>query len=165
MTDETSTDVFGRIQRLLDAQNVEYRVLDHPPVTTSAEAARVRGASLSSGAKAMLVRSERGLHLAVLPANRRVTWSKLRRALSVKNVALVSDEEVRDLCGLTKGSIPPIGSVLGVETWMDEALLEEPFVNFNAGSLTRSIQMRVEDLVRVAQPRLAAYGSAPVEDP
>ena len=56
------------------------------------------------------------------------------------------------MTGCVKGSVPPIGSVLGLDTYCDPRLAENEMIHFNAGSLTDSVTMRYDDYIRVAQP-------------
>jgi Ala-tRNA(Pro) deacylase len=125
----------------LGTLNIEHRVMHHEAVTTSADAARVRGVSLGSGAKAMVVSSAGRLSLFVIPADKRLGWEEVQRALGVKSARLATPEELEEKTGLTKGSVPPFGNLIGLPTYIDHAVLEQPLIRFNAGSLTDSVEM------------------------
>ena len=71
--------VFERIEQKLTAAGVRFVVTRHAPVFTSEEAAAVRGAPLSSGAKALIVKAGDDFVLLVIPADRKLD-SKLARA-------------------------------------------------------------------------------------
>ena len=68
--------------------------MEHKPVKTSQEAADVRGVTLASGAKAMLVKngSTKGIAasfpfvLAVMSASRRFNWKMLKKVLESKKL-------------------------------------------------------------------------------
>src|SRR4051794_33510018 len=60
--------VHAELLALLRREAADFRLTRHDPVTTSAEAAAVRGAELRSGAKAMLVKTKAGFVLVVLAA-------------------------------------------------------------------------------------------------
>ncbi|MCX7137422.1 MAG: hypothetical protein NTW47_12520, partial [Proteobacteria bacterium] len=64
--------VFDRLTGLLDSHGVAYDVSRHEPVFTSEEAARVRGAPLASGAKALICKAGESFVLFVMPADRRL---------------------------------------------------------------------------------------------
>jgi Ala-tRNA(Pro) deacylase len=145
-----------RIVDCLEKQGVQFSLTEHEEVKTSAEAARVRGVELRTGAKAMVVSSGRGTFLAVLPADRRIDWRKLKRVLEVKDASLAAPEEAERLTGVPVGSVPPFANLLDLNSVFDPALLENELVRFNAGSRTRSIEMRSEDLVRVVGPTVVA---------
>ncbi len=62
------TSLFERIQEWLRVNDVPFTVLRHEPVYTSEQAAAVRGTSLASGAKALVVKAGDGFVMLVLPA-------------------------------------------------------------------------------------------------
>jgi Ala-tRNA(Pro) deacylase len=153
------TDVHGELVARLQTEGAEFRLTHHDPVTTSAEAAAVRGAELRSGAKAMLVKARDGYVLVVLAGDRKVDWKLLGPLVGGKRARFASDEELRDVTGLGKGAVPPLGVLFGVRTIYDRSLLDVETVNFNAGTHTDSITMRRDDLVRIGGGALADFST------
>jgi len=80
--------VFDRLHGRLQQQGVHFTVLRHEPVFTSEQAAAVRGTSLSSGAKAIVVKAGERFVLLVLPADLKLDSRKAlaRKPLSVARV-------------------------------------------------------------------------------
>lgn len=152
-----SETVFDRLRRLLDEHHVAYDVMRHEAVYTSEEAARVRGTSLASGAKALICRGDGQWWMFVLPANLRLASRQVRRALRLRSLRFARREEVESLTGLTPGSIPPFGSLFEIPTCCDERLAQQERINFNAGDHCISVSMRYEDFVRVESPRLGSF--------
>ena len=146
---ETVTE---RLLALLREQGVAFQSLDHPAVRTSEEAARVRGTPLEQGAKAMVFRADGRTVLLVVPANRRIDARAFRRAFGVKDLKLLSPDELNGLTGLEVGAVPPFGQLLGFPTFVDERLLALPRISFNAGSRTTSVIMNPADDARIEQP-------------
>jgi Ala-tRNA(Pro) deacylase len=151
--------VHSRLVALLREEAIQFDLTRHDVVTTSAEAAAVRGADLRSGAKAMLVKGRAGFVLAVLAADRRVDWKRLGPLVGGKGARFATDEELHATTGLTKGAVPPLGRLFGLRTIYDESLLDVPTVNFNAGTHTDSIAMARDDLIRVGGGELAAFSA------
>jgi len=52
------TPVTDRLERWLREAGVAFEIMEHAPVRTSEEAARVRGTPLEAGAKALVVRAD-----------------------------------------------------------------------------------------------------------
>ena len=152
--------VHEELLALLRDERVEFRLTHHEPVTTSAEAAAVRGAQLSSGAKAMLVKGKSGLVLAVLAGDRKVDWKLLGPLVGGKGARFANDDELLTATGLSKGAVPPFGRLFGLRTIYDESLLEAETVNFNAGTHTDSVSMAREDLIRIGGGEVAAFSTA-----
>lgn len=147
--------VFFKIKELLDKNKFAYEVIDHEPVHTSLDAARVRGSDISNGAKALVLIGDKVPYLFVVPANLKVSFKEVKQNLSIKDLRMASKEEVLTLTTLQVGSIPPLGSCIGLPTVFDESFTKKEKVIFNAGMLTRSIQMNASDLIHVETPKLA----------
>lgn len=149
--------VLERIEQLLIAQGVQYRVLHHEPVYTSEEAAAVRGTPLASGAKALVCKVDGEFAMFVMPADRKLASGQVRKAMGVKSLRFASRDEVLTLTGLTPGSIPPFGSLFGLKTYCDERLSENETINFNAGDHAVSLSLRCSDYLAVERPTLGTF--------
>jgi Ala-tRNA(Pro) deacylase len=148
--------VFDRLSEKLTTAGVPFVVTQHAPVFTSEEAAAARGVSLSSGAKALIVKAGEEFSMLVVPADRKLDSKKARTALGAKSLRFASREEVEQLTGLQPGSIPPFGSLFNLATRCDPALGLEERINFNAGDHGISISMTHADYLAVENPALVA---------
>jgi Ala-tRNA(Pro) deacylase len=146
--------VFDRLHQFLQTGGVPFTLLRHEPVFTSEQAAAVRGVPLASGAKALIIKAGEFV-LLVLPADRKLESRKARESLQVKSLRFASREEVEQITGLQPGAIPPFGSLFGLKTYCDPALMENATINFNAGDHAISIQMAPADYVRLEKPTMA----------
>src|SRR5262245_46564492 len=112
-------DVLERLSTSLDARGILYQKSLHAPVYTSAEAAAIRGVSLHSGAKALILKGGETFLMAVLPADLSLDSAALREALATRRTRFADKDEVLQITGLTPGSIPPFGSIFGLQTYCD----------------------------------------------
>jgi Ala-tRNA(Pro) deacylase len=146
--------VLERIVRLLTEAGVSFRQVHHEPTPTSADAARVRGEPIGSGAKALLLKADDEFRLFVLPGDRRLDSASIKRQLGVDRLRFASREELLAQTGLVPGAVPPFGRpVLPFEVTADVTVGQVyPTVAFNAGSVTDSIIMSAADWDRVAKP-------------
>lgn len=154
MAEDTVTE---RLVAYLDSAGADFQVMTHDAVTTSEEAARVRGTLPEQGAKALLCKADEAIILLVLPGNRRMNSRAFKQAFKVQNLRMVSKEELHSLTGLEVGAVPPFGNLLGFATYVDEQLLTLPRIAFNAGSRTTSVVMSTEDYARLAQATVASF--------
>jgi len=148
--------VFDRLNAWLNSSGVSFTVLRHEPVFTSEQAAAVRGTSLASGAKALVVKAGEEFLLLVLPADRKLDSRKARGSKGKSTSFCLQREEVLNLTGLQPGSIPPFGSLFGLSTHCDPALGENASINFNAGDHAISIQMAFDDFIAMEKPQLVS---------
>ncbi len=146
--------VFDRLCEKLNAAGVDYQVTPHAPVFTSEEAAAIRGVALQTGAKALVVKADDRFLLLIVPADRKLDSKKARSNLGVKSLRFATREEVEQLTSLQPGSIPPFGSLFGLQTACDPALASNRSINFNAGDHSISVSMTYADWATVEQPSM-----------
>ncbi len=144
--------IFSKIVELLEKNQIQYVSKRHAPTLTSLDSARERGEPLKIGAKALLVKTDKVFILAVLPADRRLDTKALRTIIRCKNIRFATAEELAGLTSLVPGAVPPFGNILGIKMLVDNALFNEEYMAFNAGSLEISIKMKTEDYRRVVNP-------------
>jgi Ala-tRNA(Pro) deacylase len=148
-----SMTILNRIRERLQQAGVEsYTLLFHRPVFTSEEAAAVRGTPLASGAKALVLKADDRFILAVLPADRKLDNRRLREQLGVRSLRFASREELLQLTGVPPGAVPPFGSLFGLPTYCDPALLQQTEINFNIGDNAVSMHLATQDYLRVENP-------------
>jgi len=153
---------YERLSTILKQQGVAFAELGpHEACRTSEDSVRVRLAggwqdvTLNSGAKAMLLRGGGGQAeqwlLAVLPADKKLSWKKVR-ALRGKGTRMATEEEVARVTGCVPGAVPPIAAAFPdvTECLADSGL--PPVINFNCGLRTRSMQISRVEYERVQCP-------------
>lgn len=122
--------------------------MSHGACRTSEDAVRVRLAggwqdvTLHSGAKAMLLRTPTAQWLlAVLPADAKLSWKKLR-AMHGKGTRIATEEEVVEVTGCLPGAVPPMAAAFPRQAAVVADVTLPEVINFNCGLRTRSIQMK-----------------------
>jgi len=117
----------------LNNEGVTYDLIPHPHSNSSlgsAESAHVPGKQL---AKCVVLEDGEGILLAVIPSTHKLDLDNLERCLGRK-MDLVSEMRLHQLfhdCEF--GAIPPIGQAYGYETILDDSLLDNEDVYFEAG--------------------------------
>ena len=154
--------VFQKITALLEQHAIPYRHVHHQPTHTSEESARARGESTRIGGKALVMKIEDRFRLFVLSAARKMDSHAMKKHLGVKRTRFATPEELEELTGCVPGCVPPFGPpILDLELYLDRSILENDKIAFNAGSLTDSIIMQVEDYLRLADPKEIFEFSSP----
>ena len=146
-------DVLTQIRTWLTDAAVTVREVNHPPTRTSEESARARGEELRVGGKALLLKVDDSFRLFVLSAARKLDSAAIKRHFGAKKLRFATADELHEMTGLAPGAVPPFGPpILPFELYADESIFENRVIAFNAGSLTTSIIMAVEDYERMAKP-------------
>ncbi|CAI2382138.1 unnamed protein product [Moneuplotes crassus] len=161
--DEEDPTTFNRIEEILKENDIDYDVATHKAAITAQESADVRGATLESGAKSMLIvdRSKKlnsVYFLCVMSAAEKINWKLIKEIIGTKKLKLATVEEVLTQTGCAVGGVPPFGSLFNVHTYVDNSLVEQgETISFNAGLKTRSILMKTEDYLKVENPNLCNF--------
>lgn len=153
------TPVTERLEAWLREQGTRYRLVEHAPVFTSAEAARVRGTPIESGAKALVLLAAGGPVHVVLPGSRRVDNARVRALLGTRTLRFATPEELLALTGCTQGAVPPFGNLFGLPVLVDAALAARDEIAFNAGSNDVSMVMAAADFLRLSGARVERLAS------
>lgn len=149
----SENDVLTSIRGMLTEHGVAFREVEHEPTFTSEESAAARGEDLKIGGKALLMKSGDEFRLFVLPADRKVDSAAIRTELGIRKMRFASRDELLELTGLVPGSVPPFGRpILPFDLYVDSTIRENERIAFNAGSLTNSVIIGVEDYLRLAEP-------------
>lgn len=138
--------IAARLQEHLDRSHVRYVTVPHSPAYTAQEVAASAHVSGHGLAKAVMVKLDGRLAMAVLPAARDVDLDDLRRATGAADVRLAAEAEFAPLFpGCEVGAVPPFGNLYGVDVFADETLADEEDITFNAGSHTDPVRMSYAD--------------------
>ena len=145
----------AKLLKRLHEMRIEFVRMIHAPVYTSAEAAEVRGSTLHSGAKALIMKTDDKYLMAVIPADLALDNAALRALVGSKHLRFATKEELLEWTGLTPGSVPPFGSLFNMPTICDDRLAENVEINFNAGSHTQSLRLSNAGYLRAESPTIA----------
>ena len=144
--------VLDALREFYALHDVPYREIEHEPTYTSEQSAAARGESLDVGGKALLMKADGQFRLFVISASRRIDSAKIRAQLGTKRLRFGTTDELMELTGLVSGSVPPFGKpVLPFDLYVDESVTQNDKIAFNAGKLTVSHVLSIEDYLRLAQ--------------
>jgi prolyl-tRNA editing enzyme YbaK/EbsC (Cys-tRNA(Pro) deacylase) len=153
--------ILAAIRDWLQRESVSFREAHHEPTRTSEESARARGEELRIGGKALLIKVDAEFRLFILSADRKLDSGAIRTYFQAKKTRFASPEELMELTGLVPGSVPPFGApILPFPLYADPSVFENQRIAFNAGSLTDSMIMPIEDYRRLANPEIFTFALA-----
>lgn len=146
--------IYQEIINLLNKNKINYKRYEHKPVFTSEDSAKVRGTTVHQGAKALVLDSNKGLVLFVLPADLMADLESIQAKCNFSKLKMASKETVRAKTGLEVGSIPPFGSLIGLKTYLDNRLSDNEEIAFNVGRNDRSVKMKYSDFLKIEKPEV-----------
>lgn len=151
-----------RIRDWFTTEGVAFREAHHEPTRTSEESAKARGEEMKVGGKALVVKVDDTFRLFVLSADRKLDSGAIKKHFGAKRTRFATPEELMEMTGLVPGSVPPFGGpILPFPLNVDPSVFENDRVAFNAGSLTDSMVIPIEDYKRLVQPNVFCFSIAP----
>lgn len=147
------------VQSFLDEMGVRYRTSRHASAYTAQDLASAEHVPGRQVIKPVVVRADGQFVMCALPASYRVDLDALRMQLEADEVRLVDEVKLSELfpdCEL--GAVPPIGRLYDMPTIMDESLITDARVTFQAGTHRDAVTMSLADYRRAAQAEMGYFG-------
>lgn len=159
-----ATSVFDRLVALLSEAKATFRIIEHEAEGKSAEISVIRGNRPDQAAKAMVLDVRGGgggrRHvLAILPGNRKLDFAAVATLFEARKCGFASPETAQALTGCVMGSVPPFALNSDLAIVVEEDLLANDTLFFNAGRLDRSMELDTRDWIAIAKPRVARIAS------
>lgn len=129
------------VESYLQQCRIPYTVMHHAPTHSSRETAQAAHVPAERLAKAVVLLDHGQYVMAVIPASRHLGVETLSQKLG-RPLTLAAENRLAPVfkdCDL--GAIPPLGPAYGMETIVDDELVDQPEIYFEAGDH--------EDLIRV----------------
>jgi len=155
-----AADVFDRIVALLTDAKVKFRVIEHEAEGRSEKISVIRGNRPEQAAKAMVLDVRGGgggrRHvLAILPGNRKLDFNAVATLFEARKCGFASPETAQEITGCAMGAVPPFSLDPALAVVVEEDLLANDTLFFNAGRLDRSMELDTKDWLAIVKPRIA----------
>ena len=145
-----------KLRDYMDRCGVEFDEVPHAYAFQPAKAAQASHISGKRVAKGVLVREGDRYMMAVTPSSKQIQFGDLNRWLG-REVTLASEQDsVRLFDDCELGAMPPVGAAFGLETLVDEELLNADDVYFEGGDHRTLVHVGGADWRRLQ--REAAHG-------
>ena len=156
---EVTMAISERLRTWLNTSKVRYTTAKHSVAYTAQEIAAAQHVPGRQLAKSVLVKTDRGPILAVLPAIHLIDLKKLKALVGAKTVGIAKEADIKQqFPDVEVGAMSPFGNVYGVPVVTDKAWGEADEIVFNGGSHTETIKMRYRDFATLVHPKVGAFG-------
>ena len=155
-----AADLFDRLVALLTDAKAKFRVIEHEAEGRSEKISVIRGNRPDQAAKAMVLDVRGGgggrRHvLAILPGNRKLDFAAVASLFEARKCGFASPETAQEITGCPMGAVPPFSLDPALAVVVEEDLLANDTLFFNAGRLDRSMELDTRDWLAVARPQVA----------
>jgi Ala-tRNA(Pro) deacylase len=145
----------ARVIDYLKGEKVKYKILKHKTAYTAQEVAAAASIPGDQLAKAVMIKLDGEMAMAVLSATCRVNFDHIKKTLKVKKAKLATEKEFTELLpDCEGGATPPFGNLYDMLVYLDEALTKQEMIAFSGGSHTELIQMKYKDFEKLVKPKI-----------
>jgi Ala-tRNA(Pro) deacylase len=147
-----------RLREFLDTNRVKYIKIEHSPAYTAQEIAATAHIPGKELAKSVIIQLDGEMVMAVMPADHRINFDRLKEVSGASNVTLADESDFGDLfpdCSL--GAMPPFGNLYGMDVLVDESLAEGDEIAFNACTHTELIRLSYRDFAALVKPKVFRF--------
>ncbi len=125
--------IASTVENYLQSNRIPYMIVPHRHTSASRDTATTLHVPAQRVAKAVVLTDKKGYLMVVLPSDRHVDVLALSERLG-RDLELVPEQTLATVfkdCDL--GAIPPLGPAYGMPTIMDDSLVGQPEIYFEAG--------------------------------
>jgi len=146
-----------KIEGYLKKAGIKYEVVKHKKVYTAHDLAATLKKKLNAVAKSLLIKADKRYIVVTIPAGYQIDLAKLKKSLKAQAVRIAGEPEIKKILKLKLGMLPPFANLHKLELMLDKALLKVKDVIANAGSFTDSVRVKVKDLHKLENARVADF--------
>lgn len=151
-----------KIIRLLNQQNISYRLLPHTEAVFTVEAAAAqRGVVKEEMVKSILLREKsnpRRYVMACILGDARLNPKAVRACLGEdwKRLTFASAEEIQQVTGCVQGAVAPLCLPNKLPVVFDESIALCDNVNISSGDPMAGLELKAKDLIQLAGAQFAS---------
>ena len=146
--------IIQKVKEFLNSHDIKYITIDYSPTYTKQEILEYKSKLGMELIEAVFVEIEnKQLAMVIVPASLTINLGSLQQALGSTNVRLLNQQEVENLFpGYELGTIPPLGSIYQMDTFLAPDLLHNQEIAFYAGSYSHLLRMGFNDFEKLVKP-------------
>ncbi|MCL5435630.1 MAG: YbaK/EbsC family protein [Patescibacteria group bacterium] len=150
----------NKLAKYLDEAKVKYDLLEHKVVYTAHDLAATTKRNINAIAKVVLVKSEKGLALVIVPAGKYVDFKAVQKALKVKKISIAKESDIAKYLKTKIGLLHPFGNLYKIPTLIDKGFSKARKFVAAAGTYTESVEVALNDFEKLAQPIKGVFGKS-----
>ncbi len=142
----------NKIAAYLEKAKVKYKMLEHKMVYTAHDLAQTTKKKINEIAKVVLVKTDKGFALVIVPASKYIDFAAIKAALKVKKVTMAAEKDITKYLKTKVGLLHPFGNIYKIPTLMDKGFSRADKLLASAGSYVESVEIALNDFEKLVQP-------------
>jgi len=148
-----------KILNYLERNKVKFEKIVHKTVYTAYDLAQTLKEKLDKIAKTLIIKTEKGYSLLVLPASKLADLKKLKKFLKAKKIEIAREGVMKKFFKIKPGTITPFATLhKKVPLYIDKTLLKAKEIFVSAGSYTDSLRLKIKDFLKLEKPKKGDFG-------
>ena len=153
-----------KLMKYLEAAGIPHEVISHRTVYTAYDTAATMKKKLNEIAKSILVKADKDYWLIVLPADENVDFKKLGAFLKkvnkkeIKMIKIPGEKIVTELLNLKNQTVGAFGKLHNLPVAVEKNLVKAKKAIFSSGDFNNSVQMKVNDFIKLENALLGSFG-------
>lgn len=142
------------ILSMLDQQQIDYQVVNHPAVYTAEEADKYTADYDFARAKNLFLHDKHHLYLVMMRDDQRLDMKQLRQQLESGRLSFAKEQQLTAILGVTTGAVSPFNLLNDqqhqVKAVVDKGLLaERPLIGCHPNVNTQTVIIKISDLLEM----------------
>lgn len=142
------------ILSMLDQQQIDYQVVNHPAVYTAEEADKYTADYHFARAKNLFLHDKHHLYLVMMRDDQRLDMKQLRQQLESGRLSFAKEQQLTAILGVTTGAVSPFNLLNDqqhqVKAVVDKGLLaESPLIGCHPNVNTQTVIIKISDLLEM----------------
>lgn len=142
---------YKKLIKLLDDNNVEYKLFEHRSALTYEDLSQVQKETgfFGTEGKCMILKADSDFIVYVTLQGKRIDMDLVKKVLSVSKLKLANQDELKEFFGAEPGCAYPFGFDKKYAVFVDPKIYEQEWFLFSPVLPTRTVQAKGSDLKRV----------------
>lgn len=148
-----------KIKKYLEKHNIRFSEIEHKVVYTAHDAAMTMKKKLEQIGKTLLLKTDKGYAVVVLPASHSIDLKKLTKVLKAKKVEIAKEKVMKTLLDLKPGVLMPFKELNKLKkkgqeelpVYIDAALAKSKKIIIAAGTFTDSVELSWKEFLKATQ--------------
>jgi Ala-tRNA(Pro) deacylase len=137
----------------LDKNKCKYKLYEHSALFSVEDSVKNRGSIEGSHSKNLFLKNKKNqFYLFSCLEDTHIDLKKLSKILNLGNISFAKEGYLRDILGVTPGSVTPFGLLNDIQNkvifYLDSGFFKKKIVNFHPLENTSTISMQINDFIK-----------------